>query len=46
MNLETLDRAAISVVDHLSLEPDVGDLNSGARVGAAVDIDRDWHVEP
>ncbi|CNU44960.1 Uncharacterised protein [Mycobacterium tuberculosis] len=28
MHLEAFDGAAVSVVDHLSLESDVGDLNS------------------
>ena len=44
MDLETLD-GAVTVVDHLALEPDVGDLNAGAGVRAAVDVDGDRHVE-
>ena len=35
----------VAVVDHLALEPDVGDLDARARVRAAVDVDRDRHVE-
>src|SRR6202453_3312395 len=45
VDLEALDRPAITVVDHLALESDVGDLDAGARVRATVDVDRDRHVE-
>src|SRR5690242_21599155 len=37
MHLEAFDGIAVAVVDHLALEPDVGDLDAGARVRAAVD---------
>ena len=45
MHLEALDRAAVTIVDHLTLEPDVGHLNSRTRVRAAVDVHGDRHVE-
>ena len=45
MDLEALGTPAVAVLDHLALEPDVGDLNAGARVRAAVDVDRDRYVE-
>src|SRR5271156_1707527 len=45
VDLEALDRPAITVVDHLALESDVGDLDAGARVRAPVDVERDRHVE-
>ena len=44
MHLEALNRT-ITVVNHLALEPDVGDLDAGAGVRAAVDVDRDRDVE-
>ena len=44
VHLESLDRP-VAVVDHLALEPDVGDLDARAGVRAAVDVDRDRHVE-
>src|SRR6476646_5339714 len=44
VDLEALD-GVIAVVHHLALESDVGDLDAGARVGAAVDVDGDRHVE-
>src|SRR5271163_2229252 len=35
----------MTVVDHLSLEPYVSDLNSRTRVRAAIDVDRDRHIK-
>ena len=46
MNLETLDLIPGPVVDQQTLEADVCDLRPRARVGAAVDVDRDRNVEP
>src|ERR1700677_2487069 len=45
VDLEALDRPAITAVDHLALAPDGGDLDAGARFRAPVDVDRDRHVE-
>src|SRR5208283_6200614 len=45
VHLEALDRVAVTIVDHLALETDVGHLNSSTRVGAAIDVDRDRHVQ-
>ena len=44
VHLEALDLLA-GLVDQLALEADVGDLDAGARVGAAVDVDGDRLVE-
>ena len=45
VDLEPLDLVAVVVGDDLALEPDVGDLDAGAGVGAAVDVDRQGHVD-
>ena len=45
VHLEALDLVAVVVEDELALEADVGDLDARARVGAAVDVDRDRGVE-
>src|SRR6202042_1841166 len=45
MHLESLDGSAVAVVDHLAFETDVGDLDAGTRVRAAVDVDGDRHVQ-
>ena len=39
VHLEALDVVAVVVEDELALEADVGDLDAGARVGAAVEVD-------
>ena len=38
VHLEALDLVAVGVGDQLALEPDVGDLDPGAGVGAAVEL--------
>src|SRR3569833_3506551 len=43
--LEALDHLAGVVLDHRALEADVGGLEPGAAVRAAVDVDRDRCVE-
>ena len=45
VDLEALDLVAVVVENQLALEPDVGDLDPGARVGTAVDVDADRGVE-
>src|SRR5215212_20340 len=45
VHLEALDHLAVGVADHRALEPDVGGLESGAAVRAAVDVDADRHIE-
>ena len=45
VHLEALDLVAVGVQDELALEADVGDLDAGARVGAAVDVDGERLVE-
>ena len=45
VDLEPLDLVPVVVQDQLALEPDVGDLGSGAGVRAAVDVDGDGGVE-
>ena len=41
VHLEALDLVAVRAGHQLALEPDVGDLDPGAGVGAAVDVDGD-----
>ncbi len=45
MYLESLDLLAVAVVDEHALESDVCDLDARARVGAAVEVERDRYVE-
>ena len=45
MDLEPLGGSAVGVFDDLALESDVGDLDPGTRVGAAVEVDGDRDVE-
>ena len=45
VHLEALDLLAVGVGDQLALEADVGDLDAGAGVRAAVDVDGDRRVE-
>src|SRR5699024_3243226 len=40
-----MDLESLLALDDLSLEPDVGDLDTRARVGAAVDVERDRDVD-
>src|SRR5438034_5610590 len=40
-----VDLESLAAVHGRALEPDVGDLEPGAGVGAAVDVDADWGVE-
>ena len=41
VDLEALDLVAVGIGDELALEPDVGDLDAGAGVGAAVEVHGD-----
>ena len=45
MHLEAFDVAALAVFDHLAFESDVGDLDPGARVRAAVEVDGDRNIQ-
>ncbi len=45
MDLESLGVTAVAVLEDLSLEPDIGNLDPGARVRAAVEVDRDRDIE-
>src|SRR5829696_1904338 len=45
VHLEALHHLAVRIADHRALEADVGGLEPGAAVRAAVDVDADRHVE-
>src|SRR5919202_1648088 len=45
MHLEAFDLVALRVGDQLALEPNIGDLDPGTRVGAAVEVHRHWSVQ-
>jgi hypothetical protein len=46
MHLKTFGVTAVAVLHYVAGETNVGELDAGTRIGAAVDVDRDRHIQP